>query len=207
MTITIEHVDERLAAHGYEVVRHTADHVVYEHHGDRVVVPRHSSELSPWAGRVIEWSLAPRLGPGWLADPEPNKVDRTAAPPLTTSGALRLDLVVRPEPDRSAWNAFVAEEPRILTFGTTIDETISRAGDAAAAWYGQAVPVRLVPTFQLGRAIQAWIEAATEPTPSPILVAEARDHLLSLGFALVDVEVLLAGSPTNVAPPARAQAC
>lgn len=63
MAITSEVLEERLSQHDYRVVRRTEDHSIYEHHGDRVVVPHHSHELSPWTARVIEWSrAAPRSG-------------------------------------------------------------------------------------------------------------------------------------------------
>lgn len=47
MVVTSDRVERMLTKHGYRVLRDTGDHTLYEHHGDRIVVPLHSRELSP----------------------------------------------------------------------------------------------------------------------------------------------------------------
>ena len=198
MVMTRDRVEERLAAHGYRAVRDTGDHALYEHHGDRIVVPLHSRELSPWSARVIEWSLEPRLGRGWLTEPPVEPPAETARVPALAS--VRLNLVVRPEPDCSAWNAFVVEEPRILTFGASLAEVKRRAADAAEAWFADTAVVDLDVHLQLDGESNRWLAQAdpASPSPSPSDAVEARRQLQLVGFAAADIDDLLAWTPTVV---------
>jgi len=194
MGITCDEVDHRLSQHGYTVVHRTEGHALYEHHGDHIVVPHHSPELSPWTASVIEWSLEPRLGRGWLTaalptvSTTPSPGGDRAAPPR-----LLLNLVVRAEPDHAAWNAFVVEEPRIITFGATLAETRGRAADAARAWFAGRAHVELQPFLQLDAVTQSWLDHAIAPSPSANRRTEARHHLGLLGIAEPDITELLDG--------------
>lgn len=191
MVVTRDRVESRLAQHGYRVVRHTGEHTLYEHHGDQIVVPVHSGALSPWSARVIEWSLEPRLGPGWLTGPPMAGSSDARSEADQRSKPVRLHLVVRPEPDRSAWNAFVVEEPRILTFGPTLREVRRNAADAAATWFAQDASVELVPQLQLDAESNRWLDQAVGAGPSSSGSAEARQELGRLGFDPDDVDALI----------------
>lgn len=184
--VTCERVEMLLCEHGYEVIGDTGEHRLYEHHGDRVVVPLHSAELSSWSARVIEQSLEPRLGPGWLSDPRRADIGVAAEPPRVLP-TVRLNLVVRSEADRSAWNAFVVEEPRILTFGPRLAVVRRRAADAANAWYAGTASVELVPHYQLDADARRW----TDPLSDPASAGEARRELARLGFSGEDIDELL----------------
>lgn len=188
MPVTPSSITERLAAHGYRLERATEQHQVYEHHGDRVVVPGHSRELTPWAAHVIEWTLEPRLGPGWLSAPRPHGERDLARPPAPD----RLHAVIRHE--GGTWNAFVAEEPRILTFATTLEEVQQRTRDAVAVWFDAATSVDVVPVIQLDPATQASVEAARGPDASPEAADRARTALERAGLSEVDIRTLLPGS-------------
>ena len=198
MGITCDEVEHRLSQHGYTVVHRTEGHALYEHHGDHIVVPHHSRELSSWTARAIEWSLEPRLGRRWLTAAPPT-VATTPSPRLdpTAPHRLLLSLVVRAEPDHTAWNAFVVEEPRIITFGATLAETRSRATDAAGAWFAGRAQVELQQFLQLDAETQGWIDHATTPAPSAARRAEARHHLGLLGIAEPDITELLDGPPSG----------
>jgi len=197
MAITSDIVEDKLTQHGYTVVRRTDGHALYEHHGDRVVVPHHSPALSPWTVRAIEWSLEPRLGRGWLTtalgDADPPAAHEERGP----RRRLHLSLVVRAEPDLGAWNAFVAEEPRILTFGATLAETQQRAADAAAAWFADTAEVELELRPQLDAVTQGWVDHTAGPTHSPMRTAEARHQLARLGMTDDDIAELLDRSPIS----------
>ena len=199
MAITSEVLEERLSQHDYRVVRRTEDHSIYEHHGDRVVVPHHSHELSPWTARVIEWSLEPRLGRAWLTAPPCTPAPPASRGTRSSRPPLGLTLVIRAEPDHAAWNAFVLEEPRILTFGATLAETRRRAADAAGAWFVDTVEVEveLQPLLQLDTEAQWWVDYATNPNRSPTRVAEAHGHLSLLGLAREDITELLDPPPND----------
>ncbi len=198
MHITCDEVEHRLSRHGYTVVHRTEGHSLYEHHGDQIVVPHHSRELSPWAARVIEWSLEPRLGRRWLTAAPPT--GPTATSPRRDRNApprLLLNLAIQAEPDHAAWNAFVVEEPRIITFGATLAETRSRAADAADAWFAGGVQVELQQLLHLDTVTQGWLGHATTPVPSAARRAEARHQLGLLGIAEPDITELLEGSPSG----------
>ena len=198
MGITCDEVEHRLSQHGYTVVHRTEGHALYEHHGDHIVVPHHSRELSSWTARAIEWSLEPRLGRRWLTAAPPTvptapspRRDRTAPP------RLLLNLAVQAEPDHAAWNAFVVEEPRIITFGATLAETRTRAADAADAWFADRAQVELQQLLHLDTVTQRWIDHATTPVLSAARRAEAHHHLGLLGIAEPDITELLDGSPSG----------
>ena len=188
--VTTEHVEERLVSNGYRAVRTTPGHVLYEHDGDRIVVPRHSTELSPWSARVIEWTLEPRLGTRWLSEPSGVRSPTGPDPHVSTRKRLTLDLVIRAEPDRSSWNAFVVQEPRILTFGPTLVEVRRHAGDAAETWYGDAASVELRARLQPDHETQRWLETANASDGSDGVEA-ARHQLARLGYAEEDVDALI----------------
>ncbi len=197
MPVTRDRVEQRLATHGYRAVRDTGDHALYERQGDRIVVPLHSQELSPWSARAIEWSLEARLGRGWLTEPaDASPAARTSARRHALA-SVRLNLVIRPEPDRSAWNAFVVEEPRILTFGASIAAVRRRATDAAEAWFADAAAVDLLSHLELDAESERWIADANRPTPSPARATEARRQLRLLGYADADIDDLLEEHPAR----------
>ena len=187
MSVTATLVEQRLNEHGYALVRRTADHGVFEHQGDRLVVPQHSAELSPWTIRTIEQTLEPRLGPRWLTDAGPTG-GQAGTGRVDPPRQLLLHLVIRPEPDRRTWNAFVAEEPRILTFAPTLRGVRERARDAACAWFADRAQVDLVPVVQLDAAARRWIDGA-----EPATCDEARHRLRALGFLDEDIDELLGG--------------
>ena len=196
MVITCDEVEHWLSQHGYTVVHRTEGHSLYEHHGDHIVIPHHSRELSPWTAKVIEWNLEPRLGRGWLTDAPPTA--STAPPPprdRQVPPRLLLHLAVQAEPDHAAWNAFVVEEPRIITFGATLAETRSRAADAADAWFAGRAHVELKQLIQLDPVTQGWIDHATTLAPSAARRDEARHHLSGLGIAEPDITELLDEPP------------
>lgn len=203
MMVTRDRVEARLAANGYRMVRDRGDHALYEHHGDRIVIPLHSHELSSWSARVIEWSLEPRLGRGWLTDP-PVAPPATASAEERTRSSVHLNLVIRPEQDLSAWNAFVAEEPRILTFGATFAEVRRRAADAVEAWFAETAVVDLDLHPQLGADADQWLARADGSVALPAELVEARRQLRLLGFAAADVDDLLAWTPTAAGATAHA---
>lgn len=156
------------------------------------MVPLHSRDLSPWSARVIEWSLEPRLGRGWLTGALPSSTTSERSPTSAEPTPVRLNLVIRPEPDRTAWNAFVIEEPRILTFGSTLAEVQARAADAARVWYADVAELDVLPRLQLDPEASRWIDEANEPGCSADQRAEARRQLAMLGFVDLDVQDLLA---------------
>jgi len=205
VSISSDTLQGRLVENGYALVHRSEDHCVYEHHGDRVVVPDHARELSPWVCRVIEWSLEPRLGRGWLRAPAATRSTMSAG---SASGAARggqLHLAIRCEPDHQWWNAFVVEEPRIVTFGATLAETRKRAADAAAAWFADvAVQVELEPLLQLDTVTEGWIDHATTPRPGDATdrLVDAARHLRLLGYTPDDVaELLTAPAPRQSNDP------
>lgn len=193
MAITSDLVESQLGRHGYALVRRTSDHALYEHDGDRVVVPHQSGELSPWAARAIEWSLEPRLGPKWLTAPSPAPRVPSRCP--TGGPPLQLRLVIRRDPDLRMWHAFVVEVPRILTCGRTLAETRRRAADAARVWFTDEAPIELEPCLTLDTETQGWLDHARVPTGSATRRAEACRHLGLLGLAGDDIAELLDGPP------------
>ena len=197
MGITCDDIEERLSEYGYTMVHRTEEHALYEGPGECVVVPHHSRELSPWTARMIEWSLESRLGRGWLT--EAPSTASAPSPLGSHSSATRvaLTVVIRAEPDHTAWNAFVVEEPRIITFGSTLAETRRRAADAAGAWFVGMAQVELKQILQLDAVTQEWIDHATTPSPSASRRAEARRHLGLLGIAEPDIAELLDAPPSG----------
>lgn len=207
--MTRDRIEACLASHGYRPVRDTGDHAVYEHRGDRIVIPLHSPELSPWSARAIEWSLEDRLGRGWLTRPLESATTQEATAGHRSVAPLRLHLAVRPEPDRRAWNAFVVDEPRILTFSASLAALRRNAADAADAWFADAAAVDLEFHLQLDAESNRWIDHAQQPTPCPERAAEAQRQLRLIGFADADIDDLLAwtsvrranGGPTPSGSP------
>lgn len=140
---------------------------------------------------MIEWSLEARLGRGWLTEDPPDPVGSEHASTCAAPVPVRRNLVIRAEPDGSAWNAFVVEEPRILTFGSSLAEVQARAADAARVWYAGAPVVDLVPHLQLDPATCRWVSEANGPGCSAERRSEARRHLDARGLSDQDVEDLL----------------
>lgn len=193
MLVTSERVEELLTSNGYQEVRRTAGHALYEDRGDRIVIPCHAGELSPWSARVIEWTLEPRLGAGWLLRAsEPDAVDGTDEPPAAPT-RLTLDLTIRPEPDRSAWNAFVVQEPRILTFGPTIAAVRQLAADAVRAWFAESADVELRVHVQPDRETKWWLDRARAADGGTCgTEADLRRQLAHHGYADHDLDDLVA---------------
>lgn len=194
MTITSDVIEHQLARCGYALVRRSAEHSLYEHDGDRVVVPQPPAELTPWTARAIEWSLEPRLGRRWLSTPP---TSRTTSVGVGTAGVRptrQLTLAIRRAPDRGMWNAFVVEEPRILTCAATLAEIRRRAADAAGVWFADDASVRLEPCLHLDAATRGWVEHAAGDARTPDRLVEARQHLRLLGLSPDDVAELLDGS-------------
>jgi predicted RNase H-like HicB family nuclease len=203
MLVTKDRVEERLAAHGYRAVHATGDHALYAHHGDRIVIPVHSPWLSPWSARAIEWSLAPRLGAGWLTQaPVAPRADPAPARPRVLP-SVRLQVVVRPEPDLKIWNAFVVDEPRILTFGSSLAVARSSAADAARAWFAHAADIELDYHLQVDADANRWITHAAHPSRTPERLTEARRQLRIIGFADADIDTLLDGGTEGTPGPHR----
>ena len=186
-----------MTENGYTVVRRTEDHSLYEHHGDRVLVPHHSRDLSPWTARVIEWSLEPRLGREWLTAPSlasappvhlwESHPAASFAPRSGDPGRTRLRGVERVR-GRGAAHRHVRREPR---------RDPTRAADAAAAWFADTADIELEPRLQLDPVAQRWLDHATRPTRSPERMAEARRHLGLVGLARDDITALLDWSPID----------
>ncbi len=195
MTISSSALHARLVAHGYDPVHRSDSHCLYEHQGDRVMVPQ-AAELPTWVCQAIEWSLEPRLGRGWLTAVASSTSTASGGLADGPTGRLRLHLLMRADPDHSVWNAFVVEEPRILTSGETLAEVRARAADAASAWFVDApVIVDWEFRYQVDVSAQTWIDhAAAEQGRVADRVADARRQLGLLGYAPDDVVELLTRS-------------
>lgn len=190
MNVTTEFLDGRLIERGFRSAAGTADHSVYVGHGDRVLVPRHSCVLSPWTARAIEWSLEPRLGAGWLtAASDPSGTGHAPTDPAPPPSPLHL--VIRHGSGHPAWDAFVVEEPRIVTFGRTLAETRRRALDAMTAWFGRPPTVEPAVQVQVDETTQRWIDLAAGAGPSAAPHRDAAENLSRLGFSDGDIGELL----------------
>jgi predicted RNase H-like HicB family nuclease len=129
--IAPDHICDRLSRAGYRVVRRERDHVLLADEGHCVLVPTHSAVVPKWTVRAIEWMLEPLLGPKWLIE-EPVADD---APHLRRSlTRLRLHAVVRH--DAEGWQAFIAEQYEVMTFGASREVTIRRLTEATSLWFG-----------------------------------------------------------------------